>query len=128
MIRRATMADIDAINEWGGGDYTEFMSNRMNVFLAEGEGGALFAWRGPGIYEVHVALEQRGKAAFETMHRLLDHMRANYSARLFWTVIPTASRKVIMFARRMGWKSNGIAEFPHGVCEIFVKDETCLHC
>jgi hypothetical protein len=103
------------------------MANPMNIFLAEGEGGALFAWRGPGIYEVHVALEQRGKAAFETMHRMLDHMRECFAARLFWSVVPLKSRKVIMFARRMGWKSGGTAEFPHGVCEIFIKDETCPH-
>ena len=124
-MHRASLLDIADINRWGGADFTEFMANPMNVFLAEGEGGALFAWRGPGIYEVHVCFEQRGKEVLALAHRMLAYMRENYGARMFWSVIPPQSRKVIMFARLMGWKSRGVAEFAHGVCEIFVEENPC---
>ena len=122
MIRRATLADISAINEWGGGDFTAFVDEPMNVFLIAGNGGALFAWRAPDVYEVHVALEQRGKAAIAVMHEMLDYMVTNYGAQRFWSAIPPKSRRVIMFARLMGWTSRGLAKFTHGMCEIFVKD------
>ena len=119
--RRATLADIEAVNEWGQGDYSAFLADPLNVYLISGNGGALFAWRAPDVFEVHVVLEQRGKAAFAVMHEMLDYMRTNCGARLFWTAIPPASRHVIMFARRMGWKSRGLAKFAHGICEIFVE-------
>ena len=125
MIRRATMGDIAAINKWCGADFGEFIVNKLNVVLIEGEGCAMFAWRGPGIYEAHSNLAQRGKAAFDTAHRMFSHMRENHEVSLFWTAVPIGSRKVIMFARRLGWKSRGVTQFPHGACEIFAKDNSC---
>jgi hypothetical protein len=56
--------------------------------LIEGEGGALFVWRGPGIYEVHVFFEQRGKDVLALSHRMLDWMRVNQDAKRFWAAIP----------------------------------------
>jgi hypothetical protein len=49
----------------------------MNVCLLEGEGGALFVWRGPQIYEVHVFFEQRGREVLDLSHRMLEAMRAH---------------------------------------------------
>ena len=116
MIRRATMADIAAINDWCGADFTGFVADQINVTLIEGEGCAMFAWRGPGIYEAHVNFKQRGKAAFETAHAMLGYMRDNHEVTMFWTAIPTTDRKAVMFVRRLGWKSRGVTIFPHGVC------------
>lgn len=124
-MRRET--SVERVNSWltrdfGGGDFTEFMSNPLNFILAEGEGGVVFAWRGPGIYEVHVMLEQRGVEAFRVVRKALDQVEA----RLFWTAVPVTDRKVIMFARRMGWKPEGFADLPHGRCQIFT-EEPCRH-
>lgn len=117
--------DAQLVNGWvardgGEGDFTEFLSNRMNVCLIEGEGGAFFAWRGPGIYEVHVFFEQRGREVLNISRSMLNLMRDAYGAALFWAAIPVESRRVIMFTRLMGWKSHGCADFPHGTCELFV--------
>lgn len=120
----ATLADLVRINAWGRRDtgqevdFSQFLGFGLNVCLIEGEGGAIFVWRGPGIYEVHLFLEQRGKAAFELIRQMLAHMRSK-GARTFWAAIPTESRHVIMFTRLLGWKSHGEADFPHGRCEIF---------
>lgn len=125
MIRQAAMSDVAAINGWvkrdsgQDTDFSEFLSNPMNVALIEGEGGALFVWRGPGIYEVHVFFEQRGREVLKLSHAMLAIMRER-GARMFWAAVPVESRKVIMFTRLMGWKSHGTARFPHGLCEIFV--------
>jgi hypothetical protein len=96
------------------------LSDRLNVFLSEGEGGALFVWRGPGIYEVHVAFEQRGKEVLDLSHRMLAWMRENMKGKLFWAAVPVQSRHVIMFTRLMGWKSQGTETLQHGRCELFI--------
>lgn len=128
MIRRALLADVEQINRWNERDmgepvdFTEFLENRMNVCLVEGEGGAFFAWRGPGIYEVHVFFEQRGREVLALSHDMLGVMRENYGAKMFWAAVPVEQRKVLLFTRLMGWKSKGLAELPHGWCEIFVSE------
>lgn len=123
---RATVDDSERINDWiwrdsgKRGDISSFLADRNNVCLIEGEGGAIFVWRGPGIFEVHVFFEQRGKAAIALSHEMLDWMRAR-GARLFWAAVPieSSSRRVIMFTRLMGWDSQGFGDFPQGRCEIF---------
>jgi hypothetical protein len=124
-VHRATRADAERINDWvwrDSGkrpDFTAFLEDRMNVCLIEGEGGAIFVWRGPGIYEVHVFFEQRGREVIELSRRMLDHMRES-GARLFWAAVPVESRHVIMFTRLMGWKSQGVKNLAHGWCELFI--------
>lgn len=127
-MRRATLKDVERINDWvwrDSGhrpDFTQFLSDRNNVALIEGEGGALFVWRGPGIYEVHVFFEQRGKAVLELSHRMLGWMREHMGATLFWAAVPTAreSRHVRLFTRLMGWKPVGFSDQPHGHCQLFI--------
>jgi hypothetical protein len=122
-VRRATLADVAEVNRWAGADFSEFLANPLNVCLVEGNGGAIFAWRGPGVFEVHVFFEQRGKDVLELSHRMLAQLRERFGARMFWSAIPVASRHVRMFARWMGWTSHGMAMFPHGECEIFSQGE-----
>lgn len=125
MIHRAAMCDVADINRWVERDcgqpvdFTDFISNPLNVGLLDGDGGALFAWRGPGIYEVHVFFEQRGREVLDLSHRMLAMMR-DHGAKLFWAAIPEESRHVRMFTRLMGWKSQGFSEQPHGRCELFL--------
>jgi hypothetical protein len=94
---RASVEDAQRINDWvwrdsgNRPDFTAFLSDRLNVCLIEGEGGALFVWRGPGIYEVHVFFEQRGKEVIRLSRQMLDYMREN-GARLFWAAVPVESR------------------------------------
>lgn len=125
-MRRASVEDANTFNEWfwrdsgKRGDFTQFLSDRMNIALVEGEGGAIFVWRGPGIYEVHVMFEQRGREVIRLSHRMLAWMRAEMGAKLFWAAVPIESRHVIMFTRLMGWKSQGLADLSHGRCELFI--------
>jgi hypothetical protein len=129
-IRRATAADADAINEWIWRDsgkrlpvLDQWLSDRLNVALLKGEGGALFMWRGPGIYEAHLFFAHRGREALNLIHEMLGWMKANMGAEQFWAAIPyddtKQSRKVRMFARLTGWKEKGLAVLPHGLCQLF---------
>jgi len=127
LIRRASVEDADFINEciWrdSGGRIPQmdaWLSDRNNVALLCGEGGALFVWRGPGIYEVHVFFEQRGRKVLRISRVMLRKMRLWHGAKLFWAAVPVESRHVIMFTRLMGWKSQGVALLSHGYCELFL--------
>jgi hypothetical protein len=127
-IYRATVEDADRINDWiwrDSGrrpDFTPFLTNRLNVALLCGEGGALFVWRGPGVFEVHVFFEQRGAEVIRLSRQMLEIMRGNFGAKMFWAAVPVGSRHVVMFTRLMGWKSQGTAELEQGPCEIFMED------
>lgn len=123
MIRRATVDDVSDINRWLERDgfpcdFTEILSNSMNVCLLSGEGGAIFVWRGPGIYEVHCFFEQRGKEVRDISNEMLRMMFAD-GATLIWAAVPTESRKVRIYVRWLGFKSLGFRAFPHGECELF---------
>lgn len=123
MIRRVT--DAATVDRWvrrdfpDAGSLGEALSNEMNVCLAYGEGGAIFVWRGPGVYEVHCFFEAKGKEVRDASLEILDIMRRDYGARLIWAAIPDDSRKVKIYVRWLGFKPVGGAVFPHGPCEIF---------
>jgi hypothetical protein len=115
MIRRASVEDAEDINDWiwrdsGGPDFTAFLSDRNERLPDRREGGALFVWRGPGIYEVHVFFEQRGKEVLASPAKCFDHARTRRKAVLGGC--PVESRHVIMFTRLMGWKSQGLRRPP----------------
>jgi hypothetical protein len=131
-VIRATLADLDTVNallgrDFPGIDFTEVLSEPLHVCLLDGDSGAIFMFRGPGIYEVHVFFAVTGRAAISLCHRMFDTMRAEYGAKLFWTAIPVESRKVTLFARWMGWKSEGVRETRTSPCEIFVSENWLCH-
>lgn len=133
MIRRATLDDVEQVNRWNVRDmgrevdFSEFLANRMNVCLVEGEGGALFAWRGPGIYEAHAFFEQRGRDVISLSRAMLALMCREHDAWLFWSAVPVESRHARMYCRLLGWKSHGFADLPQGWCEIFASENVkCL--
>jgi hypothetical protein len=131
-MREATLSDLHDIAGWIARDagrsneagVQAVLHDPMSMVLLEGNGGAMFVWRGPGIFEVHVLFEQRGREVLDLSHRMLAHMRENYGARLFWASVPydggKQSRKVRLFTRMMGWKSQGFANLAHGFCELFI--------
>lgn len=131
-MRRATLADVGEVNEYLGRDFpdcdfTEVLSEPLHVCLLEDDNGAIFMWRGPGIYELHLFFALRGRAAMTLLHRMIYEMRSHYDAELFWALIPVNDRKVTMFARLMGWASRGVLETRHGPNELFVSEKVkCL--
>lgn len=121
MIERTR--DVQRVNElmardFPGCDMAELLAEPMHVCLVDGDSGAIFAFRGPGIYEVHVFFSVKGRAAIDLGHAMLDVMRAD-GARLFWALVPVESRKVLFYTRLMGWKSLGVRETRFGPQELF---------
>jgi hypothetical protein len=125
MIERSR--DLERINrllarDFPGCDFSEVLAEPMHICLVEDENGAIFAFRGPGVYEVHVFFSVRGREAAALIHGMLGHMRAEYGARLFWALIPLNDRKTRMFARLVGWKSLGTRETRNGPQELFASE------
>lgn len=121
LIRRATVADCGKINQWvldGTGyavDFAPAIAEPLNVFFVCGKGGALAMWRGPGIFEVHVFFgrrdprwKRRGLDIVEAARTMLEILRKDHGAKLFWTSVPVANRTAKLFARRIGFKSEGL--------------------
>lgn len=124
MIRRCTIDDVEEVNRWlgrdfPGCDFTEVLKFDRNVCLCKGEGGAIFVWRGPNIYEVHCFFEQRGKEVRDLSKEILGIMARDYGARLVWAAIPDNAPKVKVFVRWLGFKPVDHANFVHGPCQIF---------
>lgn len=130
MIERTR--DVARVNEWMGRDFpgcdmAELLAEPMHVCLIDGESGAIFAFRGPGIFEVHVFFAVKGRAAIDLGHAMLDVMRAEHGAWLFWALVPVESRNVLFYTRLMGWKSLGVRQTRFGPNELFVSENSpCL--
>jgi hypothetical protein len=134
-MREASLADLETICGWlerdsGSSDEAvvqAVLHDPLSAVLIDGEGGAIFVWKGPGIFEVHLALSQRGREAIETLNGMFAHMRRYRGARLMWAAVPwdgsKQSRKVRLFARAMGWKSEGRAMTASGFCELFSSEK-----
>jgi hypothetical protein len=124
-MRRAGVDDAARVNAWverDSGqpvDFTEFLSNPLNICLLSGEGGALFVWRGRGIYETHCFFEQRGREVRDISIAMLRAMFAIFGAKLIWAAVPLESRKVSIFVRWLGFKYLETIDMPHGRCELF---------
>ena len=117
--------DAEAVDRWvrrdfpGAQSFADTLADELNVCLVEGEGGAIFLWRGPGVYEAHCFFEQRGREVLNLSHRMLDYMRREHGARLFWTAVPD-NRKAKIYLRHLGWKAAGFADLPLGHCQLFI--------
>jgi hypothetical protein len=130
LIRRASVEDAELVEDCIWRDFAKrngamehFLSDRMNVCLLHGDGGALFVWRGPGIYETHCFFEQRGAEVREISKEMLRIMKEDYGARLIWAAIPDDSRKVKIYVRWLGFRSVEKRDVTHiGPAELFILD------
>lgn len=96
-------------------DGAALLADQRNVCLLSEGGGALFAWRGPRIYEGHSFFRVRGRQAIalgKTMLGMLD-------ADLVWGCTPEGLKHVRWFNRQLGFCSLGMIDTPEGRCELF---------
>jgi hypothetical protein len=115
-------ADPAFVNKLAGCDLSEALAEPLHVCLIEDESGAFFAWRGPGVYELHLFFAVKGKAAVALLMRMIEMMRAKHGARWFWALIPVERRNVRLFARWMGWLPQGVLTTRYGPNELFVSE------
>jgi hypothetical protein len=125
-LRLATIADIAEITQLlkdvHGGDLdpTALLSDERNRLYFDERGGAIFAWRGPGIYEGHSFFRVRGREALRTGREVMTHIN---DARMIWGLTPESNKAARWFNRQVGFQSHGMIDTPEGRCELFVLGE-----
>lgn len=135
MIRHAGPGDIPALAELlndpairpniggeGALDPTALISDTRNVCLFTPEGGAMFAWRGPGIFEGHSFFRARGREAISLGRAILARLFLEHGARMVWGATPESLKAARWFNRQVGFTSLGMIDTPEGRCELFVRE------
>lgn len=123
MIYRVT-APSEANRIYGKGDLSAFVTDGRCFVLTNGTDIAVFAWRGPGIFEGHLEFKSRGRSAIGVGKAMLAFMRDS-GARMIWGPTPVGLRNVRWFQRQLGFVSQGIMATPEGDCELFVMEFLC---
>lgn len=93
------------------------LADHRNICLVGDGGGAIFAWRGPGVYEGHSFFRVRGREAIRLGKAILSAM--SDMADLVWGLTPEGLRHVRWFNRQLGFRSLGMMDAPEGRCELF---------
>jgi hypothetical protein len=125
-LRLATIADLNEITQLlkavHGGDLdpSALLSDTRNRLYFDERGGAIFAWRGPGIYEGHSFFRARGREAIKAGREVLIRMN---DAHMIWGLTPESNRAARWFNRQVGFQSHGMIDTPEGRCELFVIGE-----
>lgn len=121
MIYRVTDPS-EANSIYGEGDLTALIEDRRNVCLTNGKDLAIFAFRGPGIFEGHLHFVSRGREALRVGKAMLDAMP---EYRMIWGPTPVHLKNVRWFQRQLGFVSHGVMATPEGDCELFVMEGLC---
>jgi hypothetical protein len=96
-------------------DCTTLLSDPRNICLFDDDGGALFRWSGPGIYEGHSFFRVRGREAIRKGRDILSAIEAEK----IWGATPIALKAARWFNRQVGFQSLGEIDTPEGRCELF---------
>lgn len=117
------LTDPAQVNALAGVDLGLAPYEPLNFFLEESGSLGCFIWRGPGIYEIHLAFRVRGREALDLFKRMTTQVPACF----LWAAIPLESRHVRMFARLAGFVSEGVRSFADGDKEIFTSRSVGCH-
>lgn len=125
-LRLASLSDLDAIQQLftdvhgPGLDPLPLLSDTRNRLYFDERGGAIFAWRGPGIYEGHSFFRPPARDAIKAGREILALMS---DARMIWGLTPESNNDARRLNRLLGLKSHGLLDTPEGRCELFVLGE-----
>ena len=82
----------------------DWVADPNNVAFVEDQDVVLFDRDNDGLFEIHVLLASRGKAAVECVNRALDMMFRDRGAEVIFGMVPEHRRDVKMMARWCGLK------------------------
>lgn len=96
----ATAIDRSPLNRGLRG--ADWVADPDSIAHVEGADVVLFDRDSDGIFEIHVLLAARGKAAVECVGRALDMIFKDQGAQLVFGMVPAQRRDVMMMARWCG--------------------------
>ncbi len=89
-------------------DFSAWVDDPRNIVLTSNGFGALFVFRGPGIYECHIMASKnaRGSSSFKVGREMLNQVKAQ-GGKLVWGQPSVYNRAAICYIRRMGLRPVG---------------------
>lgn len=102
-------------------DWEDWLAKEKNVMLTDELGNVgIAAEYYPGVYTGHWFFKSRGKEAMEVARAMLRVMFDDLDIQLMRGLTPVELRGARMLARKMGFTSYGILQYPDGEdCELF---------
>jgi hypothetical protein len=101
-------------------DYEGWLANHYNIMYVSGEDVGLLTYDYPGVYTGHWFFKSRGKDALNTAFAMLDKLFRDRDAKLVRGITPVGLKGARYLAKRLGFQSLGIEEYPDGPYEIMV--------
>lgn len=99
-------------------DIDEWIEDKKNVVLKEGDSLGLFEYEYNGVYSAHYAFSARGRAAIDLSRRMLNEMFARQGAKAIRGMTPIDNRAARWMNRQIGCTSQGVFETPVGTYEL----------
>lgn len=102
-------------------DWEDWLAKKQNVMLVDELGNVgIAAEYFPGVYTGHWFFNSRGKEAMEVAKQMLRVMFEDLDIKLMRGLTPVELRGACILARKIGFTSHGILEYPDGeTCELF---------
>lgn len=101
-------------------DCEEWLSDRNNIMLREGDSTGIFAYEYPGLYTGHYFFRVKGRAAIDLANRMLTEAFDNYGAKAIRGMTKTDNRPALWITRQLGFKSYGQIMTEDGEHELFI--------
>lgn len=101
-------------------DYEGWLANRYNIMYVEGDDVGLLTFEYPGVYNAHWFFKSRGKDALDTAFDMLDDLFNTSDAKAIRGITPIDLKGARYLAKRLGFISMGIEEYPDGKYEVMV--------
>lgn len=100
-------------------DCEEWLSDRNNIMLREGDSTGIFAYEYPGLYTGHYFFRVRGRDAISLANKMLAEAFDTYGAMAIRGMTKTTNRPALWITRQLGFKSMGRVVSENGEHEIF---------
>lgn len=99
-------------------DYEGWTANHRNIMYVVGDNVGLATYDYPGVYTAHWFFKARGKEALAIAFAMYHDLFNNHDAKAVRGITPVELRGARYLAKRIGFVSLGIADYPDGPCEI----------
>jgi len=100
-------------------NYAEWLEDRRNIMLTEGDNVGLATHEYPGVYTVHWFFTTRGRGAINLARDMLNEVFKNTDAKTIRGLTPVNLKAARWLAKQVGLTSHGVMQFADGKeCEV----------
>jgi hypothetical protein len=101
-------------------DYKGWLANHDNIMCVIGDDVGLATLEYPGVYNAHWFYKSRGREALTVAFKMYDYLFNETDAQAVRGLTPIDNKAARYLAKRIGFETMGIEEFPDGVYDHMV--------